>query len=61
MQRTFVRVKIVPSIFTPVFESALISVLLPNGAHVEMRVSEASFARVLKRWAHSCDDAPRQP
>jgi len=46
---TLVPVKTVPSVTTPAVEPALMSVLLPNGARIEMRVTEASFPWVLKQ------------
>jgi hypothetical protein len=44
-----VPVKIVSSTHAPMIEPALMSVLLPNGARIEMRVTEASFPWVLKQ------------
>ncbi len=47
---TLVPVKIVSSTHVPpMLEPALMSVLLPNGARIEMRVTEASFPWVLKQ------------
>ena len=46
---TLVPVKIVSSVPAPTLEPALMSVLLPNGARIEMRVTEASFPWVLKQ------------
>ena len=46
---TLVPVKIVSSVTVPTLEPALMSVLLPNGARIEMRVTEASFPWVLKQ------------
>ena len=46
---TLVPVKIVSSVPAPTLEPALMSVLLPNGARIEIRVTEASFPWVLKQ------------
>ncbi len=46
---TLVPVKIISSVPAPTLEPALMSVLLSNGARIEMRVTEASFPWVLKQ------------